>query len=211
MCTNPSHPVLAATLDIVMAGLKEARTKVLPQAEGHVLEIGVGTGLNFPLYDFDRIESLTGVEPDPHMLKRARKRAQALSQEIGCEIALSDDGAEALPMSDDSFDTVVCTFVLCTIPDVKAALQQMLRVLKPGGKLLFVEHVLAKGKLAASMQGALDPIWGHLAGGCHLNRDAVHLIEEAGFDDVTSRGLGRQNWNVFPVICGEARGGETDA
>ena len=203
MCRRPSHPVLAATLDLAMAGLKPARERAVPLARGDVLEIGVGTGLNFEHYDRAQVGRLCGVEPDLHMLKRAKKRAETL----GVPMELVDAGAEALPYDDESFDTVVCTFVLCTIPDVQAALEQMRRVLRPGGRLLFAEHVQAPGRKAAAVQDLINPMWGAFAGGCHLNRNATMLIGDAGFEDVDVIPLGRQTWTLLPIQWGQARVG----
>jgi ubiquinone/menaquinone biosynthesis C-methylase UbiE len=202
MCRRPSHPILAATLDLAMSGLKPARERAVPRCEGDVLEIGVGTGLNFAHYDRDRVTRLCGIEPDHHMLKRAAKRADRL----GLDIALSDAGAEALPYDDDSFDAILCTFVLCTIPDVERALAEMHRVLRPGGQLVFAEHVRAPGEKAARAQDLLDPVWGVFAGGCHLNRDAAGLIRSAGFGEVDVIPMGRQRWNLVPIQWGSARG-----
>lgn len=202
MCRRPSHPILAATLDLAMGGLKPARERAVPRCEGEVLEIGVGTGLNFPHYDRARVTRLCGVEPDHHMLKRAEKRAEKL----GVDIELSDAGAEALPWEQDSFDVVLCTFVLCTIPEVERALDEMRRVLRPGGQLIYAEHVRAAGRGASRVQDLLDPVWGVFAGGCHLNRDASGLIANAGFNDVEVTPMGRQSWTISPVQWGTARG-----
>ena len=202
MCHRPSHPILAATLDVAMSGLMPAREKTVPTCAGDVLEIGVGTGLNFPYYDWQRVTRLCGVEPDRHMLRRAERRAHRL----GVEIDLRDVGAEALPWPDDSFDVVLCTFVLCTIPEVEPALEQMRRVLRPGGELMFAEHVRAEGKTAGWLQHTLDPLWGMVAGGCHLTRDVARLIANAGFNEVNVTPMGRQHWTLMPIQWGTARG-----
>jgi ubiquinone/menaquinone biosynthesis C-methylase UbiE len=202
MCRRPSHPILAATLDLAMRGLKPARERAVPRCEGDVLEVGVGTGLNFAHYDRTRVTRLCGIEPDHHMLRRAAVRADKL----GVDIELSDAGAEELPYADASFDVVLCTFVLCTIPDVTRALDEMRRVLRPGGQLVFAEHVRAPGRTAARVQDVLNPVWGVFAGGCHLNRDAGRLITEAGFGDVDVIPMGRQHFTIIPIQWGSARG-----
>lgn len=162
------------------------RQKVVPLAQGKVLEIGIGTGLNIPFYDKQRVTTITGVDPALRMHRLARKRiAQA-----GLDVDLIGLSAEKLPVDDASFDTVVCTYTLCTIPDPAAALAEMRRVLKPGGKLLFSEHGHAPDESVATWQTRLQPYWRKLAGGCMLDRDIPLLLRDAGFaSDVQSRYL----------------------
>jgi ubiquinone/menaquinone biosynthesis C-methylase UbiE len=174
------------------------RAKVVPQARGRVLEVGVGTGMNFPYYG--EVESLHGIEPDPHMLRRARARAERL----GLPIELRQASAAPLPYEDASFDTAVVTWVLCTIPDSDAALREIARVLRPGGRMLFVEHVRSCRRVAGKLQDLLTPAWKKLAGGCHLNRDSVGAIRGAGFAEVESRPCGRQTWTILPICRGVA-------
>ena len=197
---RPSHPCVAAIQDVAMAGLRPVREKLLPQAEGDVLEIGVGTGTNFGLYS-SRVRTLTGCEPDPHMLKRARARPPSPDHER----ALDDAFAERLPYPDARFDTVVATFVLCTIPDPAAALAEARRVLRPGGRLLFAEHVAHGHRVGRSMQRAIGRPWGWVAGGCRLDRDALALIRAAGFHDVEHRTHGPQRWTLTLIVSGLAR------
>lgn len=201
MCHAPSHPFLAATLDIAMSGFVPVRHKTVPLCSGRVLEIGVGTGLNFPHYNREHVTHLCGVEPDPHMLRRAQRRAEQLELEIDLRAV----GAEALPWEDANFDAVLCTFVLCTIPDVEQALLHMQRVLRPGGQLIFAEHVRAEGAGAYGLQRMLDPIWGTFAGGCRLTRHAVELMTDAGFQQIEVTPMGRQHYNLLPVLWGTAR------
>ncbi len=198
--TEPrGHPVVAAVLDAAMWPLRKVRKQIVPQAAGRVLEIGVGTGANFPYYrDAD---SLAGVEPDPHMLRRARRRAESISLDVD----LSARGAEQLPYDDASFDTVVATWVLCTIPDPEAALAEMRRVLRPRGTLLFAEHTRSPQRLAARVQGGLSPCWSRLAGGCRLDRDSIAMIRDAGFEDVVVEPAGRERFTLTPVYLGTAR------
>jgi ubiquinone/menaquinone biosynthesis C-methylase UbiE len=192
------HPWVAASLDFLMRPLYPARRLVVPEARGDVLEIGVGTGLNFGLYG--PVASLTGIEPDPFMLERARARAAELS----LPIALHEVGAEALPFETDRFDTVVITFSLCTIPDVSGALAESRRVLKRGGRLLFVEHTRSIQPALAGLQDSLTPLWKKLAGGCHLNRPAASMIEQAGLDVVEREPVWRERWTLLPVYRGVA-------
>jgi ubiquinone/menaquinone biosynthesis C-methylase UbiE len=157
--------------------------KVIPQAEGKVLEVGIGTGLNMPFYDRSRVKLIVGVDPGLRMHRLARKR----SVQAGLEIELIGLSAERIPVEDASFDTVVCTYTLCSIPDPMAALKEMRRAMKPGGKLLFSEHGKSPDANVLKWQTRLQPYWRQVAGGCMLDRDIPALLEEAGFQpDVQS-------------------------
>ncbi|MEZ4320952.1 MAG: class I SAM-dependent methyltransferase [Myxococcota bacterium] len=204
---NPSgHPLVAATLDFTMRPLQRLRSKVVPRAAGHVLEIGVGTGLNAALYDPTRVLDLVGIEPDPHMLRRATPRYDALrSTSDGIAVELLQVGAEALPFEADRFDAIVVTFVLCTIPCVEDALREMHRVLAPDGVLHFAEHTRSDHRVMAGLQDLLNPVWGVFAGGCHLNRDALALLGDAGFALGEVHGHGRGPLGLTPVHRGTAR------
>lgn len=155
------------------------RTELLSHARGHVLELGIGTGLNLPYYPVG-IE-LTAIEPDPDMLRRARKRAL----HHPAHLLLGE--AESLPFQDAQFDTVVGTLVFCTISNPEKALQEAHRVLKPGGQLLLLEHVRCQQHLLARLLDFLNPFWKYLAMGCHLNRNPEGLLRKIGFDFVTER------------------------
>lgn len=187
------HPWLAATLDVVMRPMYPARRFVVPEATGRVLEVGVGTGLNFGLYR--DVAELDGVDPDPHMLARAREKAAALS----FPVRLHQTGAERMPFEDDRFDTVVLTFTLCTIPDPMAALAEVRRVLRPGGRLLVVEHARSIQPLVGAVQDGLTPLWKRIGGGCHLNRRALELVRAAGFSVRETASVWRETWTLFPV------------
>jgi SAM-dependent methyltransferase len=193
------HPWVAALLDVLMRPLHPARRLVVPRAEGAVLEVGVGTGLNFGLYD--RVQELVGVEPDPHMLARARPRTDGLP----FPVTLHEVGAERMPFPADRFDTVVVTFTLCTIADPAAALAEMHRVLRPGGQLLFVEHTRSVQPGLARAQDALTPLWRRLGGGCHLNRPAFDLLRAGGFVVAEAAPVWRERWTLLPVYRGTAR------
>jgi ubiquinone/menaquinone biosynthesis C-methylase UbiE len=152
------------------------RQRIVGAAEGLVLEVGVGSGLNFPIYGAS-VTSVIGLEPSPELLRMARPRASAAA----IPVALLDASAEAIPLGSGSIDTIVTTWTLCTIPNAQRALAEMRRVLKPVGALLFVEHGRAPEPGIARWQDRLDPLWSHLAGGCHLNRKMDDLIAGSGF------------------------------
>ncbi len=166
--------------------IRKQRMKVIPQAEGNVLEIGIGTGLNMPFYDRSRVKLIVGVDPGLRMHKLALKR----SLQAGLDVKLIGISAERIPVEDASFDSVVCTYTLCTIPDPLLALKEMRRALKPGGKLLFSEHGKAPQGNVEKWQTRIQPYWKLVAGGCMLDRDIPSLLKEAGFaSDVQSRYL----------------------
>ena len=152
------------------------RQRVVQDAHGRVLEIGVGSGLNLPLYG-ERVRRVTGLDPSPRLLSMAR-RAQAGSR---VPFELIEASAEAIPLANESIDTVVSTWTLCSIPDALAALREMRRVLRPAGELRFIEHGRAPEATVRLWQDRLTPAWKRLAGGCHLNRPIRELLEDAGF------------------------------
>lgn len=153
------------------------RRLLVPQAQGRVLEVGMGTGRNLPFYDRQRVSLVVGVDPAMQMHRLAQRR----SRQAGIAVELMGLSAEHLPATDASFDTVVCTYTLCSIPDPLKALREMRRVLVPGGRLLFCEHGRAPDETVRRWQDRLQPLWGPLAGGCHLGRDVPALLEAAGF------------------------------
>lgn len=157
--------------------VQQQREKVVPLASGRVLEIGIGTGLNLPHYDPRRVERVIGLDPGMEMHRLARQRLEG----SGLTVELVGLSAERIPYDDASFDCVLVTFSLCTIPDPVAALREMRRVLKPGHRLIFCEHGRAPDAAVARWQDRLTPLWSKFAGGCHLNRDIPALLQEAGF------------------------------
>jgi ubiquinone/menaquinone biosynthesis C-methylase UbiE len=159
--------------------IMKQREKIVPEADGVVLEIGCGSGTNFGLYDASKVTHLHAIEPAEGMVKRARQTWAETDSKTPCDIHLC--GAEAVPLDDHSVDTAVVTFVLCTIPDWQSALAELRRVLKPGGKILFSEHGLAPDEGVAKWQHRVEPIWKRLAGGCHLTRDTKQMLTECGF------------------------------
>jgi len=183
------------------AGLREIRREVLTGADGRTIDIGAGTGVNVELFP-PEVTELVLAEPDPHMLRKLRPKLSEASREASVVQA----PAERLPFEDDSFDTAVFTLVLCTVPDSRAALAEAARVLKPGGKLLFVEHVRADDPGLARWQDRLERPWRFLADGCHCNRDTVGLIEASAFTlETLERGsLPKAPPIVKPLVRGSA-------
>lgn len=160
-----------------MKPVSKERAKIVPRASGRVLEIGFGSGHNVPFYDQSAIEHIYALEPAEAMRKRAKKRVA----DIEVPFEWLDLPGEDIPLPDESVDTVLVTFTLCTIPEVEKALAGMRRVLTPAGKLVFLEHGLAPDRGVARWQNRLNGIWGKLAGGCNLNRDTTGLVGGAGF------------------------------
>lgn len=153
---------------------KQVRTELVRSASGHVLEIGSGTGVNFPYYH--NAEKVTAVEPNPLMSKRAVKRMKTTS----VPIELYETTAESLPFADNTFDTVIATLVFCTIPDPMDALAEIRRVSKPGADILFFEHVQMKQPILRKAQNLFNPFWKRVCDGCNLNRDTLSLIQRSG-------------------------------
>lgn len=152
------------------------RERVIAAAQGQVLEIGVGSGFNLPLYA-DRVERVIGLDPSPKLLEMARSAAERTR----LPVELMEGDAEAIPLDDKSIDTVVTTWVLCTVADPTRALADMRRVLKPNGQLLFAEHGRSSDSRVCRWQDRLTPLWKRISGGCHLNRGIAELIETSGF------------------------------
>ena len=159
--------------------IMKQRAKVVPKAEGIVLELGCGSGTNFAMYDAGKVDKLYALEPAPGMIVKAKRTAGELG--IGKSIEFLETGAENIPLPDKSVDTVMITFVLCTIPDWAGALAETRRVLKPGGKILFTEHGLSPDEGISKWQRRVEPVWKPLLGGCHLTRDTLGLLREGGF------------------------------
>lgn len=152
------------------------RRRVTSAAEGRVLEIGIGSGLNLPFYPAS-VDEIIGLEPSPKLAGMTRRAAKDTS----LHVSLIEGSAEAIPLDGGSIDTVVTTWTLCTIPDADRALGEMRRVLRPGGQLLFVEHGLSPEEGVRKWQDRLTPVWKVIGGGCHLNRPIRALIENGGF------------------------------
>ena len=183
------------------AGLADHRRRLLAGARGSVLEIGAGTGTNLEYYGED-VESLTVAEPVGPMAKRLERRAG----QLGRPIELVRAPAEELPLADDSFDVVVSTLVLCTVDDVPTALAELRRVLKPGGRLLFIEHVRAEDAALARRQDRMNGINRIVARGCNCNRQTVEAIRGAGFaiEHLERDRLQKVPSFVSPLVVGTA-------
>lgn len=155
-------------------GLQRIRSDLLGKAAGRVLEIGSGTGVNFPYYT--HAETVIAIEPNPVM----RNKSLVLAKRATCPVTVRDGNAERLEFGDGAFDTVVSTLVLCTVPNPRAAVREMLRVCKPGGRLLLLEHVRMDRPVLGRLQDVLTPLWRKCFDGCCLNRDTVGLLEGEG-------------------------------
>jgi len=181
------------------AGLRDKRRALISEASGRTLEIGAGTGINVELYP-DAASPLVLTEPEAPMARRLRERT-------GSRADVVEAGADSLPFADDSFDTVVSTLVLCTVPDQPGALREIRRVLKPGGRLLFLEHVRADDAGLAKWQDRLTPVWRFIGRGCHPNRDTAAALRDAGYaiERIDHDRTPKAPPIVRPLIAGVAR------
>jgi len=185
------------------SGLRETRREVLAGASGRTLEIGSGTGANLYLYP-SQVDELVLTDPDPHMQKALRHK---LREQARPNTELVQAPAEKLPFEDSSFDCVACTMVLCTVPNPAEALAEAARVLKPGGRFLFLEHVRAEDPRVASWQDRLERPWRFLADGCHCNRDTVATIAASPLtlERVEQGQMPKSPPIVRPLATGRAR------
>jgi len=175
--------------------IQSQRERVIPQAAGRVLEIGIGSGLNLPHYRPDHVAEIVGVDPDGSMLRLGQKRREA------CPIPLNliHQSAETLPLDSASIDTLVLTYTLCSIPNPLPALVEARRVLKADGRVLMCEHGAAASKSTARWQNRVDRTWSRLALGCHLNRNPADLLRQSGFEFET---LEQFVLKPFPSLVG---------
>jgi ubiquinone/menaquinone biosynthesis C-methylase UbiE len=157
--------------------IMKQREKVVPRASGIVLEIGIGTGLNLPFYNPDKVEKVVGIDPSEKSWELAADRAAS----VNFDVEFVGLPGEQIPLEDNSVDTVMITYSLCTIPDPVKALKGMARVLRPGGQMIFCEHGVAPDAGIRKWQNRLNPLWMKLAGGCYLNRNIPELISAGGF------------------------------
>ena len=198
------HPVFAAVYDRLTRAAERKflgahRAWLVARATGRVLDLGAGTGANFPYVRADA--EIIAAEPDPYMLERGRRRART----AGRTVRFLPDTAESLSLETASVDTVLATLVLCTVEDPARALAEIRRVLRPGGRLLFLEHVRLEHSLWGRIQDAVTPLWRALFAGCHPNRDTVTAICQAGF---AIEELERYPWGPLPgplFVRGAAR------
>jgi ubiquinone/menaquinone biosynthesis C-methylase UbiE len=187
--------------DAEKAGLAEHRRVLLARASGATLEIGAGTGLNLAHYP-STVSELILAEPGEHMARHLRKNAAA----AGRALEVVEAPAERLPFDDDRFDTVVCTLVLCTVPDAPAAIGEAARVLRPGGRLLFLEHVRAEDPRLVRWQDRLWRPWRFVADGCHCNRDTLAALQASplAVENVEHGRIEKIAPLVRPMIVGSA-------
>ena len=157
--------------------IMKARSRIVPQADGDVLELGCGGGINMQFYAPERISSFAGLDPSPALLDASRAAAQAK----GMVADIRGGVGEAMPFADASFDTVLVTFTLCSVDDQAQVLREMRRVLRPGGKALFLEHGSAPDEGVRTWQRRIEPIWSRIGGNCHLTRAITGAYEASGF------------------------------
>jgi SAM-dependent methyltransferase len=204
----PEHRIFAAVYGALFAGLErgglaDKRHALLADARGDTLELGAGIGPNLEHYA-EAVDRLVLTEPDPHMAKRLRKQVA----DSGRTAEVIEAGAEELPFGADEFDTVVATLIFCTVPDPGRALNEVARVLKPGGRMLFMEHVRAHSGRRAKWQDRLNPVQKRLFGGCNLNRPTAETIRSSPLvvEDLREDRMPRVGGPlVEPMIVGSAR------
>lgn len=155
---------------------RKQRQKIIPLAKGDVVEIGIGSGHNLPFYDQSKVNKLIGIDPDEYVWGKSKKKRAQFHKPIERLVLSGED----IPLADDSADTVVVTYSLCTIPDPVKALGEMRRILKPGGDLLFAEHGKAPDAKVHAWQNRIDPLWKKFAGGCHSGRPIPEYFKQAG-------------------------------
>ncbi|MCH8204890.1 MAG: class I SAM-dependent methyltransferase [Candidatus Hydrogenedentes bacterium] len=174
-----SRVVFPGIIDFVMTTgqMKKRRSQLLADVSGDIFEIGFGTGLNLPFYP-EGVQEITTVDINPGMNRRAQKRIA----ESGITVHMNILSAESLPMDDETFDSVVCTWTLCSIENVEKALSEVRRVLRPGGKFFFVEHGASPDPKVRRLQDRLNSFWGIIGDGCNLNRNAEELIQDQHFE-----------------------------
>ncbi|MEH7886739.1 class I SAM-dependent methyltransferase [Bacillus sp. JJ1609] len=173
--------LFASLYDTVMGPLEKRwiahiRKKIVSGLEGKILEIGTGTGANFPFYSTEKVRSLDSVEPNPYMLEQAKLKAR----DTGIPVHFHQGVAESLPFNDGEFDTVVATLVLCSVQDPQTVFKEIRRVCKKGGRIVLFEHVRTESASLAVLQDVLTPAWKRLCDGCHLNRDTGRYMKESG-------------------------------
>ena len=166
------------TLACSQKPIEKRRRQVVPLAEGRVFELGCGGGLNQALYESERITGFAGIDPHASLLEAARTRAAAK----GWEHDIREGVGEAIPFPNSSFDTAVCTYTLCSVENPEKVLSELRRILRPGGRLLFLEHGKSPDPAVARWQERIEPLWKPLAGGCHLTRPIGSALRAAGFE-----------------------------
>ena len=158
------------------------RMEYVPLAKGRILEVGMGSGLNLPYYDPAKVKKIWGLDPSVQLMKIAKKKAA----KAPFPVEFIERSGEDIPIDNKSMDTVLVTYSLCSIPDILKALNEMNRVLKPGGMLIFCEHGKAPDKVIMKWQDRINPTWTKISGGCHINRNIIRLVRENGFKIIKS-------------------------
>ena len=174
--------ILPRVIDLAMKNPAATRLRAewIPKATGDVLEVGIGSGLNLPFYT-DRVRRVYGLDPSPQLRQIARKRAAELPLEVEF---MGQPVENSIPLPNESIDTVVLTWTLCSVRDPRRALDETRRVLKANGRLIFIEHGSAPDAQVKRWQNHLTPIWKRVAGGCHLNRQVKNTLREGGYSIV---------------------------
>lgn len=185
-----------------MPAIMKLRAKLVPQASGDVFEIGCGGGINQQFYDVDAVRSYAGIDPNAKL----RDYARAEAGKKGWRADIREGVGEAIPFAEDSFDTVVCTYTMCSVQDQAQVLRELRRILRPGGRLLFLEHGRAPDARVARFQERIEPYWKPFAGGCHLTRPVTDAVRAAGGFEVdqlgerylprTPKSVGWNEWGV---------------
>ncbi len=157
--------------------ISEQRQKVVPHAKGNILEVGIGSGLNLPFYETSKVKKIWGLDPSEELHEMAKKVVSGLDLDV--EFLLKE--AEEIPLIDDSVDTVLITYTMCSIPEVHEAIKEIKRVIKPEGVMIFCEHGKAPDENTLKWQERINPYWKKISGGCNINRDIPNLIKSAGF------------------------------
>ena len=181
--------------------IMKARSRIVPQAHGDVLELGCGGGINMAFYDTARVTSFSGLDPSPALLEKSRAAAQARGMAADIRGGVGED----MPFEAAQFDTLLVTFTLCSVNDQAKVLSEIRRVLRPGGKVLFLEHGSAPDPGVAKWQRRIEPVWKHIAGNCHLTRPISRAYEHAGF---TVSGAEKQYMPKTPRAFGWIEWGE---
>ena len=153
------------------------RKKIVPEASGTILEIGIGSGLNIPYYQKSKINKVIGLDPSEQLCKMAKKTADDNNFSIDFLV----NGAEEIELPSNSIDTILLTYTLCSIPEPYRALKEIMRVMKSDGRILFCEHGIAPDEVVQKWQNRINPLWGKLFGGCNINRDIPNILKNGGF------------------------------
>lgn len=195
--------ILPRLINLACSGstIQKQREKIILHAEGDVVEIGVGSGLNFSYYDWDKINSYTAIDPSMELWDLRKK--ENIPKII--EPVYYETGAEEIPVNDYSADSVVMTYCFCSVEDPVKTVNEIIRILRPNGKLIFSEHALSPDQKVRKWQNRINPFWKRISGGCNLNRNTLNYLEKGGFDIDATEGMQlpgwkSSNWHIWGVI-----------